>query len=573
MSEQDTFPANKPDSPRDMTPDELEEALRWLEDLAGKQGKNLDGLVTLEDASLEDSPFKGLFDSDEQELPDWLREVPSLIDDEGEIQEGESALDWLARMAKREESDELPTLEWRRLTEEEDADDVVEALPATAAAIAGLPSLALDEDEAATTETAEPDAATETLPNTAIPTEPDAPAVVDLMKAMAVADAAGAAAPEDMPVEGELVADEPEADTEPGQMIMAEAFDTAIPQEADLSTVAEEPSEALLAELQAGLSEAGVAPDDLDDAMAWLEELAASQDAPIEDLPSVADRALASKLIADAASGRSTIEGVDVSQLGIALSGIYVGETKLAPEGPLVGQGPVDETPDSALHAEMALALEPDDVTAAPDALMAGDRTYDDLMPHEEAPTEPDGPSPTEELVTWTALEPAEVDLTSSDEPAATDATLADLMAQPAEPPKTLAEHLAEVDRLAVPAGTSLSEIMSLLDADLTLVKVTPFSLESTLAWLEGGPNGAPADPLDAGLVAAMPEDPDEAQAWLEQLAGEPDAAVSASAPAIAEAFEALDLTEADLLDMPEDPDAAIAWIESLAARREQSNP
>ncbi len=30
--------------------------------------------------------------------------------------EGESRLDWLARMASRESVEELPTLEWRRLT-------------------------------------------------------------------------------------------------------------------------------------------------------------------------------------------------------------------------------------------------------------------------------------------------------------------------------------------------------------------------------------------------------------------------------------------------------------------------
>ncbi len=79
MSEQEPFPAGESDLPRDMTPDELDQALRWLEDLAGKQGKSLDGLGHVwMTTSLEDSPFKGLFDSEEQELPDWLREVPRL---------------------------------------------------------------------------------------------------------------------------------------------------------------------------------------------------------------------------------------------------------------------------------------------------------------------------------------------------------------------------------------------------------------------------------------------------------------------------------------------------------------
>lgn len=570
MSDQDPFPAEKPDNPRDMTPDELEEALRWLEDLAGKQGKSLDGLITMDETSLADSPFKGLFDSDEQEMPDWLREVPSLISDEGEIQEGESALDWLARMASRESIEELPTLEWRRLTEGEEDDDVVEAMPETAAAIAGLPS----------PETVEPEAPVYEVPQAAA--EDDSPAVVALMKSMAEAERAGVEALSGS--EPEVGAD-PAGDTEAGLTVdpppPAEPLTPVVS-----DTAAKDESEALLAELQAGLSEAGVAPDDLDDAMAWLEELAASQDSPIEDLPSVADRALASKLIAEAASGLATTEGIDVSQLGIALSGIYVGETKLAPEGPLVGQGPADETPDSAIYAEMALALEPEEDHVA---LPAG---HDDApraiapavtaVVDEPVAADADGLSPTEELVDRTVLEPATLDPATEEirpvEPAvgaepATDATLADLMVDPPAPPRTLAEYLVEIDRLALPADTSLNEIKALLDADPTPVKVTPFSLESTLAWLEGGANGAPADLLDDGLVAAMPDDPDEAQAWLQQLAAEPDVTSPVAPPAMTEAVNALDLTEADLLDMPEDPDAAIAWIESLAARREQSNP
>lgn len=568
MSDKDTFPASEPDNPRDMTPDDLEDALRWLEELAGKQGKNLDGLITLDDATVEDSPFKGLFDSDEQAIPDWLREMPSLIGDESEIQEGESALDWLARMANRELVQELPTLEWRRLTEGEEVDDVVEALPETAAAIAGLPSPDAD--------VAPAPAAKDTPTPVAAPTDP--PPVVGLMKDMAVAEAA--------------VAAEAAAENDPAE-VATDTIPTPIVDEAPPpavvapeTAIAPAESEVLLAELQLGLSEAGVPPDDLDDAMAWLEELAASQDAPIEDLPSVADRALASKLIAEATSGRSEIEGLDVSQLGIALSGIYVGQTKLAPEGPLVGQGPADETPDSAIHAEMALALEPDAGESKPEAsgvLTAVDMPAPvvteldvaivDAVAEPEASVEPD--PRVEDAVEWTALEPAAIEPlisahASLDASAAED-SLADLMNAAPSPALTLAEQLAAVDQLAVPASTSLSEIRALLDADPIPVKVTPFSLESTLDWLERGRNGAPGDILDAGLVAALPDDPDEAQAWLEELAGEPEAGRPAASPAMIDAVSALDLTEADLLDMPEDPDAAIAWIESLAARREQA--
>ncbi|MEZ4516956.1 MAG: hypothetical protein R3C44_09005 [Chloroflexota bacterium] len=140
--------------------------------------------------------------------------------------------------------------------------------------------------------------------------------------------------------------------------------------------------------------------------------------------------------------------------------------------------------------------------------------------------------------------------------------------------PKTLPELLTSLDQMAIPVTTSLDEIGSLLAADDTLVKITPFSLESTLDWLEGKATGQPmADTLDASLVNAMPDDPDEAQVWLEQMAGEVETVTNGDISAtVAEVATALDLTEADLLDMPEDPDAAIAWIESLAAKRERGD-
>jgi hypothetical protein len=572
MSEQDMFPAEEPDNPRDMTPDELEEALRWLEELAGKQGKSLDGLVTLDETPLEDSPFKGLFDSDEQELPDWLREVPSLSDAGGEVLEGESRLDWLARMANRESVEELPTLEWRRLTEGEELDDAIDAMPEAAAAIAGLPTTEQDEPAVVVEEAAGQPAADKQLtaeeadsePETASPDNP--PAVVDLMKSIAKAEAVA------------------ETDTQPSLAAPIQpASSEATPDDDTPSVPADSVAPEADRRQQVNLTDVsdtlylGDGPDDLDEAMAWLEELAASQDAPIEDLPSVADRALASKLIAEAASGLSTGDGLDMSQLGIAMSGIYVGETKLAPTGPLVGEGPADETPDSAIYAEMALALEPDpdeqeDQPVA--ALGAGDEypaaATDDVTIDAVAEAEVIGPadiSVTEELSGWEEPTP------TTEQPAQSTAapSLADLMAHQT---RTLAERLALIDRLAMPAGLSLAEINALLAAEPTPVKVTPFSLESTLDWLEAVAAGRPgADSLDASLVAAMPDDPDEAQAWLEQMAGVGETATEPeSHPIVTEAVAAFDLTEADLLDMPEDPDAAIAWIESLAARRERTN-
>ena len=65
------------------------------------------------------SPFDGLIDSEEGDLPDWLREAPPVSADSPLTSDGEfeSRLDWLAKMAERESIEELPTLEWRHLAD------------------------------------------------------------------------------------------------------------------------------------------------------------------------------------------------------------------------------------------------------------------------------------------------------------------------------------------------------------------------------------------------------------------------------------------------------------------------
>ncbi len=463
--------------------------------------------------------------------------------------------------------------------------------------------------------------------------EPDiAPAVVLLMTEMAEADAAAAPAAEEEPLADSDVA-LPASQSEPVVM------------EAPVSDPSLDESESDVMAIEMG-DIAGSSPDDLDEAMAWLEELAASQDTPIEDLPSVADRALASKLIAEAASGASVIDGLDISELGIAMSGIYVGKTKLARTGPLVGEGPADVTPDSAIHAEIILATETDSydteeadrtaeasevellaesvaIESAPDVAVV----VEEVVASEEVIPEPDvvetvvleevtlDEAVPEEVVVEETLVVEEVvddevgvdDVVFDDdfnEAVIDDAPTEDLRVEPllvaaaltedfseqptdaflqAEPslaalikdtPHSLPELLSAVDRLAVPAAITLNEIGALLASDQTAVKITPYSLESTLDWLEGAASGQPATvSLDASLVAAMPDDPDEAQVWLEQLAGEPTE-INGSEPlmTITDAAVALDISDADLLDMPEDPDAAIAWIESLAAKRERAD-
>ena len=268
-----------PDIPPVETSQDLEEALKWLEELTARQGKSADLPNPVPAASL-DSPFHGLIESDEGDLPDWLRETPSSPNLEAYVEgEVESRLDWLAKMAQRESIEELPTLEWRRLSEpmqssilpaqreipvEELSAEFVDDSEISEEAPKGIdevPELVVPE------ESIESLLVTETLVAEELDRLPDEASVEP-----AVSDAS---------LTGAVDAEKPAAELPESEMVSP-------PVDNILETFEIEPDEEL------------PPIDDLDAAMAWIEELAASQDAPIEDIPSVADRALASKLMMEA---------------------------------------------------------------------------------------------------------------------------------------------------------------------------------------------------------------------------------------------------------------------------------
>lgn len=230
--------------------EEIEEALRWLEELSDKnltsateEAKPAQApLPTIDEGTAKvnptdqepelpgtmESPFYGILDATEDDLPEWLREISTTSTmamlENGEM---ESRLDWLAKMAKRESIEELPTLEWRRLS-------------------GPRHEVPLPQDEAKIITELEP-------PRSDDPTGTTGQAV--------------------SPVEFEVNPMEPLGESLPAETYHATDF------------------------VETGESKSF---EDLDAAMAWIEELAASQEAPIEDLPSVADRALASKLMVEA---------------------------------------------------------------------------------------------------------------------------------------------------------------------------------------------------------------------------------------------------------------------------------
>ncbi len=600
------------------SPEELEEALKWLEDLTARQGATPD-LPNPIPATTLDSPFNGLIDSEEGDLPDWLREVPKPLEaDAYDAAEPESRLDWLAKMAQRESIEELPTLEWRRLAEP-------------------LQSSLVPEDSA-------------------------------LYQEMALAEPADVTADVSFAVEqapviapSETAADDraPAPDWVDAPEVVADAIPETVEFETPAAPAAEMPPIGTLADedfvesIELSADEELPPLDDLDAAMAWIEELAASQQAPIEEIPSVGDRALASKLMMEAGlspnvlsldelgSDSALVESMTpthpfIEEEDFADTVVLV-ETMAADQGIVLdmpeeisppvhdfigeeGRAPLDDQHldaeplgdgDEAPLAAPAAALSFDDAMAYLDEIAVvklhegGDMEIDPLM--SEPPFDPAAMAVVE-VVNEVSAPAADDALSSADAPWADSAVIdtveADLpdvdeWAAPAVEATTGEEEAPEgetamvysiekpdleatlsvLDEWALPPGKTLSGIT----AAMTATQALPArDLSSALAWLESSLTPPPAAPVTAraldetDLIARMPEDPDEVLAWLEQIAGdEPDVIIAPSASQVHRidhvpaapppAPAAVAITETDLFEMPDDPDEAMAWLEGLA--------
>lgn len=597
------------------TPEELEEALKWLEDLTARQGKPADLANPVPAASI-DSPFRGLIEGDDGDLPDWLREVPTPIATEGlEDTEPESRLDWLAKMAQRESIEELPTLEWRRLAEPLQsailADQNIE-LPTGA----DLEGTDLNAETVSTEPSSEEELespATEDIfidpLSTALPTEE--PAAEMAQEAL-------------QPEENPAVADEP-----------AVTFDTGDPD-------ATEKSDGIYADTP-------VPVDDLDAAMAWIEEFAASQDAPIEEVPSVADRALASKLMMEAGlppavspldelgSDSSLVEGMTPTHPFIEeedfadtvvlvetlaaeqeinldfndepsgdVDALTTSPESIAEEGPAI---------DVDTYTEDSQFSSPDELSFEEAMALLDKMAAEQALEEEESVTPLEQPSPDAQEYIEYASSVADTQPDAYHEPGEEQAP--DLeptadeqipsLAGPHTSPGTIDEvdtaviyetagfplaasngigfgdlesTLLNLDSLALPPGKTLGEI----DAKLRAARITAWrDIPSALDWLESslaGESILPSVPLvmedDAELIARMPEDPDEVLAWLEGMAAQEENRSSAQTALSAEPSDVLPsalqpeplvehLVEADLLNMPDDPDEAMVWLENLA--------
>jgi tetratricopeptide (TPR) repeat protein len=340
-------------------------------------------------------------------------------------------------------------------------------------------------------------------------------------------------------------------------------------------------------------------PADLDDAMGWLEDLAAEQNTPLEDLPTIAgvvDEALfveppaAAEPEPEAPTDELT-EALDwLEQLALKDSDSIPRETVKIP---------VEETAVSGTEDDLAAALDWLEQLAQPEKTAekpaAGLVDLADLS--DDMPDDPD------EALAWlqqVAAEQEEIDVTelaSTDEDefvvdlfevpeaAETVEPEAEMAVEPAAAPDdepTEAENeddilaempddpeamMAWLERLAARQGARLEELPSVTAADM-------------LVWA-GKPAPEIEEPVDVAesLAAVFPDEIDELPedeadaAWLDDLMdmGEETAVATADddSPGLVE-LEDVAVSEADLteLEVPEDMDDAMAWLEALAAQQ-----
>lgn len=308
-------------------------------------------------------------------------------------------------------------------------------------------------------------------------------------------------------------------------------------------------------------------PEDLDEAMKWLEELAAEQGADLAELPSLQEKTSSKEEMAEQ-TGVVNDDDVPDWLKGDLSDGDLSAEEDL-PDWLQDEAGALSDVDWLALSDEAELPELDRTIFEAEDA-GAGSLAQ-----------------PGDDIPDWLKAQMPE-DLGSSME---------------AEP--ELDDDLGWLDQIAAGEGAAIEELPTLSwDEDRD-----DAGLEGgDLSWLadmaeESAVFEAAAEPEEAGLYDFMgeqedavstqvPDDPDEAMAWLEQLAAQQGApldelpTIQDEIPLMAEAEEAavsevdqdaptvFDLPEqgefevSPGLDMPDDPDEAMAWLEQLAARQ-----
>lgn len=607
-----------PDPPPVGTPEELEEALKWLEDMTARQGQPADKSAATPATPL-DSPFRGLIDSEDGDLPDWLRELP--VSQQLNDNEPESRLDWLARMAQQESIEELPTLEWRRLSEPaqsailggQTADMPTEVYPGPSrheepepgstteeSPIISLDEVSLESDDQPLVE--EPLASTTVDESVEVAVEAPLAAIEPVTEEITFAEEAQ---PEPAPFESE--ADYPD-ETTPVSSI------ASVTMGLDEILKSEHPTKDIAEPIAYRSGDEDEPLDDLDAAMAWIEELAASQNAPIEEMPSVADRALASKLMMEAGltptvspldelgSDSDFVDGLTpphpfIEEEDYADTVVLI-ETLAADQGltytPLSEQAAITRTEVEAdLSEPLQSAESQDNVTQVDEAIVLEEvpeeLSFEEAMAFldEIAGTQP----PVEEVAAETipteivgvpAADPVMEEILPESaaaeypEVASTeiigDAVSLNYREESGKEPESLStedvpwlDTPAEAMVVVTPIDKATGEDMSLPHVE-GLNGIGHGELEMALLSLDALalPLGKTLDDVAAKLATARMapwRNMDSALDWLEQTL------IEETPPAVKITD---DLDDASLIEqMPEDPDAVLAWLEQIAAQED----
>ncbi|MFO7680332.1 MAG: tetratricopeptide repeat protein [Chloroflexota bacterium] len=610
-----------------MAHSEMDDSLAWmqLDDLETGDGMDFNELLGL-----------GL----EEEEPAPAAKAESTPSDLPGLDEDES-LDWLDALAEGESEavDEMPTWQWPEDKEAETTENMVETTSddgegvevPSAAAIAAAASLYEPEEEDFVEDlddamswledlAAEPDAPVEELPT--IAGDIDLDAMFDTDSDLGVLADLSDESIQTESIDQIFVADTQNdswldsliaGDEEPLPEFLAEDED------ADLDAMFGLESEPSAGEIAEAAFDVGEPPEDLDDAMAWLEQLAARQGAPLDELPSVTDQ--------------PESQPAPEFDFSLDMEG-ELGEEELAEPGAL----PMVHTEEDSF--EFDVPDDPDEAMAWLEKLAARQGAPLDELPSvsedDVIPTIPPVDETLEELdeaMSWLSsleedqgfdaftAEPPEMALSESDELEAFDFDL-EQVETPVSEPNELSDALDWLE--SVTATEAEAVVYNPDDIDVSddqLAGALDFLALLAVGGAAAAKGGAAAakvtgsqedeapdlfveeetavidlsvaEEIPANIIEEMPEDPDEAMAWLEKLAarqGAPldelpsvgqdeydDLAASGAAEAERLALMETEIETETAVDTPfvlseeEAPDNiedAMAWLEQLAARQ-----
>ena len=292
-------------------------------------------------------------------------------------------------------------------------------------------------------------------------------------------------------------------------------------------------------------------PEDINDAISWLEDLATQQETPIEELPSVAQNAFEDDM---AAFSEEEPAEEDMDWL---LDAEPIAETT-PPIEEVVSEDPIDSVaPPDDLDGAMAWLGEITEQQADEDDAERDETQFvadDDLVPQTD--TLPDVEAELEDAMSWLdeiaaepeeSIEDVDVDSVSEetvlDEAERLDGVEEELdQAEAIEDPE-LVEALDQLEQQVI------SEGISVVMASENAPTLSDSELDSALIWLEAQVVAEETAVIDSAEVtepAFVEEEIDTSLPDADMLTGP------------------LDDADLNLFDRPDDPTEALAWLESM---------